>query len=160
MLDLCEGVLSRAAYIAPDMVLPVVQTRFDKAFEAVTATHLLVTGIHTMGLCIRPLLLAGTRSIALQTAEARDEDVTKIERFEAARGVVANAMMATLPGIDANDPAKTLACFRLYCGILSSVGGFAGLGQESHDFPSCPLPLYTEEWVDEFLVSILEIKVH
>lgn len=31
-------------------------------------------------------------------------------------------MMATLPGIDANDPRKTLACFRLYCVVLSSVG--------------------------------------
>ena len=30
--------------------------------------------------------------------------------------------MATLPGIDANDPRKTLACFRFYCIVLSSVG--------------------------------------
>ena len=35
---------------------------------------------------------------------------------------VAAAMMATLPGIDANDPSKTLACFRFYCMVLSSVG--------------------------------------
>ena len=34
---------------------------------------------------------------------------------------VASAMMATLPGIDANDPRKTLACFRFYCVVLSSV---------------------------------------
>lgn len=30
--------------------------------------------------------------------------------------------MATLPGIDANDPRKTLACFRFYSVVLSSVG--------------------------------------
>lgn len=35
---------------------------------------------------------------------------------------VAGAMMATLPAIDANDPPKTLASFRLYCMVLSSVG--------------------------------------
>lgn len=41
---------------------------------------------------------------------------------EAGAQAVANAMVATLPGIDANDPRKTLACFRLYCVVLSSVG--------------------------------------
>lgn len=41
---------------------------------------------------------------------------------EAGAQAVATAMMATLPGIDANDPRKTLACFRLYCVVLSSVG--------------------------------------
>ena len=41
---------------------------------------------------------------------------------EAGAQAVAAAMMATLPGIDANDPRKTLACFRLYCVVLSSVG--------------------------------------
>ena len=33
-----------------------------------------------------------------------------------------NAMNATLPGIDANDEAKTLACFRFYCSALSCMG--------------------------------------
>ena len=41
---------------------------------------------------------------------------------EAGAQAVAGAMMATLPGIDANDPRKTLACFRFYCVVLSSVG--------------------------------------
>jgi len=41
---------------------------------------------------------------------------------EAGAQAVAGAMMATLPGIDANDPRKTLACFRFYSVVLSSVG--------------------------------------
>ena len=41
---------------------------------------------------------------------------------EAGAQAVATAMMATLPGIDVNDPRKTLACFRFYCMVLSSVG--------------------------------------
>ena len=41
---------------------------------------------------------------------------------EAGAQAVPGAMMATLPGIDANDPRKTLACFRLYSVVLSSVG--------------------------------------
>lgn len=31
-------------------------------------------------------------------------------------------MMAVLPGIDANDEQKTLAAFRFFCIVLSSVG--------------------------------------
>ena len=136
------------------MVLPVIQSRFNKAFEAITATHLLVTGIHTLALCVRPLLIAGIGSPTLLQPHVADsvEDIPKNERLDAARTLVADAMMATLPGIDANDPPKTLACFRLYCGIFSSVGSISGLGQEAQDLAVCPLPLYTEEWVDEFLV--------
>ena len=32
------------------------------------------------------------------------------------------ALMATLPGIDANDEPKSLAAFRFYCCVLGSVG--------------------------------------
>lgn len=40
----------------------------------------------------------------------------------AAANVLAAAMMAVLPGIDANDEPKTLAAFRFFCIVLSSVG--------------------------------------
>ncbi len=49
-------------------------------------------------------------------------DMDHIALQEAGAQAVAGAMMATLPGIDANDPRKTLACFRFYCVVLSSVG--------------------------------------
>lgn len=63
------GVLSSAAYVAPDLVLPLVHQRFETAFETVTAAHLLVTAIHTLGLCARPLLLAGLRVSELGAPE-------------------------------------------------------------------------------------------
>ena len=34
---------------------------------------------------------------------------------------MAGAMEALLPAVDANDEAKTLACFRFFCVVLSSV---------------------------------------
>lgn len=40
----------------------------------------------------------------------------------AAANALAAAMMAVLPGIDANDEQKTLAAFRFFCIVLSSVG--------------------------------------
>ena len=56
---------------------------------------------------------------------------------EAGAQAVATAIMATLPGIDANDPRKTLACFRLYCVVLSSVGTLqVGFAKD----PFSPLP--------------------
>ena len=58
-------------------------------------------------------------------------------------------MMATLPGIDANDPAKTLACFRLYCNVFSSMGDW------TRDDGPLPLGVFMEEWLDEFLVCAL-----
>lgn len=49
-------------------------------------------------------------------------------------------MMATLPGIDANDPPKSLAAFRFYCCVLSTVGelpvglwGVVGGGPQDRD---------------------------
>lgn len=40
----------------------------------------------------------------------------------AAGQLLAAALTASLPGIDANDPPKSLACFRLYCIVLCSIG--------------------------------------
>ena len=46
----------------------------------------------------------------------------KHARQAAAANALAAAMMAVLPGIDANDEQKTLAAFRFFCIVLSSVG--------------------------------------
>ncbi len=40
----------------------------------------------------------------------------------AAGQLLARALTASLPGIDANDPPKSLACFRLYTVALCSIG--------------------------------------
>ena len=100
---------------------------------------------------------------------------------------LAAAMNAMLPGIDANDDRKTRAVFRFYCVVLSSVGdlpvrlpthscqasvsgrarfGCAGrTGQSECAASGClclqagesPLPLYTEEWLEELLARIFAI---
>ena len=48
----------KAAHVAPDLVFPVIRDRFEKALESVTSTHLLASAIHTLALCVRPLLVA------------------------------------------------------------------------------------------------------
>ncbi|KAL0043408.1 hypothetical protein WJX79_003790 [Trebouxia sp. C0005] len=137
---------SQMAFIAPDLVLPLVQTRFQVALESVSATHQLVSAIHTFAICVRPLLLTG---FAPNPDSAESGPVDAAEHKEAGAQAVAGAMMATLPGIDANDPRKTLACFRFYSVVLSSVGTLqSGPGS---------LPLYTEEWVEELLSRVFGI---
>lgn len=63
------GVMSKLAYISPDLVLPIVNLRFEKALETVTSAHLLVTAIHTLSLTIRPLLVAGFNGIRISSVD-------------------------------------------------------------------------------------------
>ena len=90
------------AYVAPHLVLPGVITRFRQALETDTATHQLEVGLFGMALCVRPLLLASQR----QEMEVE--------------GVVAECLGATLAGLDANDPLKTLSTLQLYLSVFSS----------------------------------------
>jgi hypothetical protein len=53
--------------------------------------------------------------------------------------LVAEAMMAVLPGIDANDEAKTAAVFQFYTAVLSSIPHLVGLSDEDLD-PEQPDP--------------------
>ena len=49
----------------------------------------------------------------------------------AAGQLLARALTSSLPGIDANDPPKSLACFRLYTVALCSIGAL-----KVADFPA------------------------
>ncbi|KAK9818405.1 hypothetical protein WJX72_012161 [[Myrmecia] bisecta] len=147
MTTACHA-LSQMAYIAPDLVLPLVHERFEAALEAVTAAHQLVSAVHTLGLCVRPLLIAGFPMEATEGAAVVTDGSVAANKVAAADAIVA-AMMATLPGIDANDPPKTLACFRFYSNVLSSIGML-------EETPAA-FPLYTEEWVMELLSRIFAI---
>mmetsp|Transcript_1445 Transcript_1445/g.4175 ORF Transcript_1445/g.4175 Transcript_1445/m.4175 type:complete len:1599 (-) Transcript_1445:123-4919(-) len=142
MMETGCGVLQKAAYVAPDLVFPLVRDGFQKALESVTSTHLLVSAIHTLALCVRPLLSAPSSAVLNEDSSSGGLPTTL---DESAKQLVAEGMMATLPGIDANDPSKTLACFRFYCNVFSN--GPEG-GQDGLVLP------YMEEWLDEFLTRV------
>ena len=136
-------VLSQLAYVVPDLVLPFIHHHFITALETVTAARQYGNAIQTLSLCVRPLLLAGLSSSASPSAfsapfftttttttngtmNGTAGDVEMEESIAMMRGTaaqsVASALMRTLPGIDANDPPKSLAVFRLYCCVLSCAG--------------------------------------
>ena len=119
--------LSQMAFICPDIVLPFIYRHFITALDTVTAARQYGNAIQALSLCVRPLLLAGLPSgahIGGGGGSMGDEQMEESldDMRAAAAQAVASAMMATLPGIDANDPPKSLAVFRLYCSVLSSIG--------------------------------------
>ena len=135
-------VLSLLANIEPHIVLPEVERHFVTALETITAARQYGNAIQTLSLCIRPMLIAGIPS---DINEGMDDDL--ISRRNNAIRCIQAAMNATLPGIDANDPPKSLAVFRLYCSVLSCVGQLSENG----------MCLYSEEWANDLLGRIFAV---
>jgi proteasome activator subunit 4 len=93
--------------------------------------------------------------------------------------VIAEAMMAVLPGIDANDESKTAAVFQFYTAVLASIpqlrgaaddddadaagGGSAdvlmmeGGGGQQGAAGVYRLPLYLEDWVEQVMERLLSL---
>lgn len=84
------------------------------------------------------------------------------EVLAAGRTILAEAMQATLPGIDANDPPKTLATLQLYYSVLSSIGriGEPGDADTGHHEVGGALPMDWSMWVDDLLSRLLVLLTH
>ena len=145
-----SAVFASLSNVAPDLVLPLIHKHFITALETVTASHNLSSAIQTMSLCVRPLLIAGL---------TEDEGaIGSLEAREAGAAAVASAMMAALPGIDANDPPKSLAAFRFYCCVLSSIGELPSSDSTALDGSNAIIiPLDTEQWSMELFERIFAI---
>lgn len=141
--------LSHLAYLAPGLVLPLVVQRFQSALETAVATHQLATAVNTLALCVRPMLLTGW-----QPEEGHQQEELGADTLE----ILSEAMTAVLPGIDANDEAKTAAVFQFYTAVLASVPhlGAEGDAGEVKD-GGVRLPLYVEDWVDLVLERIFTL---
>lgn len=141
-----SGVLSMLACVEPRIVLPEVQRHFVTALDMVTAARQYGNAIQTLSLCVRPMLLCGRSGLG--DPHASEGEATGVDIYES----ISSAMIATLPGIDANDPPKSLAVFRLYCCVLSCVGPM----QADAD-PYSTSNLYSEEWATELLSRIFAV---
>lgn len=133
---------SRLSYIEPSIVLPMVVSRFQTALETVTATHQLESALRMLALSARALLL--------YDASNPDNSVMEL------RTCLADAMFNTLPGLDANDPPKTISTMQLYCCVLSSVGKIDNEG----DLSTRTLPIDWSSWVNEFLDRLFTLLVN
>eukprot|EP00271_Cylindrocystis_brebissonii_P016760 TRINITY_DN411_c0_g2_i2.p1 TRINITY_DN411_c0_g2~~TRINITY_DN411_c0_g2_i2.p1 ORF type:complete len:1936 (-),score=317.53 TRINITY_DN411_c0_g2_i2:450-6257(-) len=159
------------AYVEPTVVLPLVVERFRQALNTVTATHQTESALLTMALSARPLLLASAAASDEDSLGARmdidasesngqeDGSVSAQELVAAGREVLAEALQAALPGIDANDPPKTRAALHLFFAVVSSVGVIGGEGEDLG--PSAAnLPLDWAQWLNELLSRIFSLITH
>ncbi|KAI3424360.1 hypothetical protein D9Q98_009913 [Chlorella vulgaris] len=165
---IASQVLAALAHLAPDIVLPHVHAHFATALETITSASQLGTAIQTLSLCVRPLMIAGLTPLAppqesgggsggggavlgaaVAAAPEPPPPASEEQRATAAQAL-ASALMATLPGIDANDEPKSLAAFRFYCCVLGALG-------QLPEGPTAALPLLSEEWVDELLARCFAI---
>ena len=121
------------AYVRPAATLPLVMRRFSEAVDHGTATHQLAAALSALTTCVRPMLSA--------PPEAFGEGPGPGEYLAA-------ALDATLPGIDANDPAKTLGTIRLYVAVVSNLGTLADPGDEGANER---FPFAWSEWIDALL---------
>eukprot|EP00803_Ostreobium_quekettii_P004443 evm.model.scf_1622.1 EVM.evm.TU.scf_1622.1 scf_1622:15-10438(-) len=131
------------AYVDPERVLPLVHKRFEEAMESLTATHQLSASIHGLGICVRPMLLAGLHLDG------------GFDAREAATESIAAAMMEVLPGLDANDQTKTGAVLRFYAAVMFSIPSLEPLSGPAAG--RLVLPLDVELWAEEVLSRIFAL---
>lgn len=127
--------LSQLAVMAPSATLPLVVQRFRDALQTATATHQLASAITAMAMCVRPMLLARPGDWTVPPPPGADTGADGEAGAEgaAAAALVAEALLAVLPGIDANDEGKTSAVLHLYASVLSSVPRLRGAGDGDDD---------------------------
>ncbi|KAL6772361.1 hypothetical protein ACKKBG_A29920 [Auxenochlorella protothecoides x Auxenochlorella symbiontica] len=153
-------ILGLLAEVSPRAVLPGVHAHFVAALETVTSTSVLASAIQTLSLCVRPLLVAGLvlppedGGGGVEVAVGMNGDGEVPGGADAARATagasLAAALMATVPGIDANDPPKSLAVFRFYAIVLSSLAQLPEVATPG-------FPLETEIWVEELLSHVFAV---
>ena len=128
------------AYIEPASILPLVMSRFAQAVDHGTATHQLTSALAVLTFALRPMLSAPRESFFSEGfADAGVPDVGQFLAF---------VLETTLPGIDANDPSKTLSVIRLYVAVVSNLAVLADPGDPANAAADEVFPFQWSDWID------------
>ena len=131
------------AYIEPASILPLVMSRFAQAVDHGTATHQLTSALSVLTFAMRPMVSAPRETFFSEAfADAGVPDVGQFLAF---------VMETTLPGIDANDPSKTLGVIRLYVAVVSNLAVLADPGDPANAAADEVFPFQWSDWIDAAL---------
>ena len=131
------------AYIEPASILPLVMSRFAQAVDHGTATHQLTSALAVLTFALRPMLSAPRETFFSEGfADAGVPDVGQFLAF---------VLETTLPGIDANDPSKTLSVIRLYVAVVSNLAVLADPGDPANAAADEVFPFQWSDWIDAAL---------
>lgn len=148
--------LATAAFLCPKGTLGLARSQFVEAFESSTAGTHLAEAITTLAYCVRPMLLAADEGTDIAIVEEDYSDLTssmdslsidcKVEQSQAcAQTWLASAVGSVITGIDANDGPKTLATFKFFTAVFSSLASIENF------------PLDWETWSDAVLAQVFSI---
>ena len=137
-------------------IAPLIVECFQEALETDTAMHQLTIAITSLSRAARPILQAAE-------ASARgDSDVVNSgsEGVDTLwwTNVFKDALVITLPGIDANDPLKTTAVLELYASVLSNVRILDDDRTEAIFRPSIGWQQWTEEFFDRIFMLLTNLN--
>lgn len=139
------------SYVEPTVVLPFIVSSFHIALDNVISPHQFKSAITGMALASRALLLASAESSYLET----DEYECNPSSTDYNHALMVS-MCNTLPGMDVNDPPKTLATMQLFGSIFSNL---AEVG-DKEDGSAPMLDINLSEWLDEFFCRLFSLLIH
>eukprot|EP00892_Ulva_mutabilis_P003225 jgi/Ulvmu1/12903/UM098_0091.1 len=144
-------VLSNAAYLQPDTVLPLVVQRFQEALAASNSVHQISSSIRALSACVRPMLLHG---LVIPKSNAEPG----LSPHGLACQEIATAMMLLLPGLDANDQSKSEATLAFYLSVFGNCVTVRGLDAPPEpEKPAIELPLYLCDFVPQFIQQLFGV---
>lgn len=141
--------MSVLAQIGVEEIAPLIIDRFYEALETHTAMHQLTSAISSLSRAARPILEKAA-SFTIRESDGGNESMqidVPIWIY-----VFNDALVMTLPGIDANDPSKTLAVLELYASVLSN----CCMLDDSNDSVVRPT-IGWQQWSEEFFDRIFNL---
>ena len=123
-------------------------------------TEVVQARIHTGAVCVavgvRPLLLRG---LVLSDSDAiRKLGAESLTPHQLACQEIAGAMMLLLPGLDANDQAKTERTIGFYLTVFSNCAAFTGLDlPREGDEAVIEFPMYISDFVTQLLEHLFGV---
>ena len=142
--------MSILAQINTCAIAPLIVERFHEALESDTAMHQLSAAITALSRAARPIMQAAE--------ECQQSAADASAEFPEWCNIFRDALVVTLPGIDANDPSKTLAVLELYASVVSNCRALDDSFGDSVVRPAIGWQQWSEEFFDRIFCLLTNLN--